>query len=61
MYIVGVYEGGEYPDSDKEMAYLEAKRLSAGQYLDTEVWVWHDEVLVRKYYCGYLSENYEET
>jgi hypothetical protein len=42
------------------MAYLEAKRASVGQYLDTEVWVFHDKTLVRKYYNGHLSENYEE-
>jgi hypothetical protein len=60
MYSVAVYGGGEYLDSDKEMAYLEAKRWSVGQYLDTEVWVFHNDDLVRKYYNGHLSENYEE-
>lgn len=60
MYHVGVYGSGVYLDSDKELAYLEAKRWSAGEYRGTEVWVYRDKMLVRKYYDGRLSENFEE-
>jgi hypothetical protein len=59
-YRVVVYGGGQYDDSDKEMAYLDAKRWSAGEYAGTEVHLFHDKRLVRIYYDGRLTENMEE-
>lgn len=59
VYRVAALGGGTFLDSDKEMAYLDAKRLSVSTYSGTEVWVYRDKKLVKKYYDGVLSEDYE--
>jgi hypothetical protein len=60
MYWAEVYGAREYADSDKELAFLEAKRYSAGECRGTEVHLMHDGKLARIYYDGHLTENFEE-
>lgn len=60
MYWPEVWGHGVYQDTDKELAILEAKRWSAGQYAGTEVRLMHDGKIARIYYDGHLSETREE-
>ncbi len=59
MYYAEVYGHSNFADSDKELAFLEAKRYSAGEYSGTEVHLMHDGKLARIYYDGKLSESFE--
>jgi hypothetical protein len=60
MWHADVYGHAVFGEGDKELAILECKRYSSGEYAGTEVRLIHNGKIARIYYDGHLCENMEE-